>query len=384
MQTMVDDFEMPVSMKPTPSLRCGMVSVCFARVLRCVAFLTVAFASTTYAAHAADSQWVRPAKPGDALVWGRRDGVVFGLISPGGMRGPRGLIRIGIYAGGSKEPQLLNFVAVEPVVKGTGPRPDRMAFSELEQSALDPGERGKRMWVHQESGVPTPDVQGKLETVREGGELTERLSVRIDVERFTANGAHVYVIASIDSNRPAEVRLTPYAETDSKPLQELTLTATMGNFERLRLLWLKDRVVDSRQLFADYSGTDFVEKSDYSLQEMLRTKDGDAIVFCTPSESSPRDTPGSNTAHWVYPLPRFTQYWRVPSKDVQPDLRVRVNARRVYWQSKIPVFGGIAFENFEVRQRYVAGQSFYFGLTQLQPWQFYHGPTRLTAQPAEP
>lgn len=336
------------------------------------------------AAHAQESQWVRPTGPGDPLTWGRRDGVVFGLNSPGGMRGPRGLIRIGIYANGNTEPQLLNFVAVEPVTKGAGPRPDRMAFSELERSRLDPGQQGKRMWVHRDSGAPQPDIAGRLEKLQLGGEAIERLSVRIDVERFTANGAHVYVIASIDSNHPEEVRLTPYAESDSKPLQELTLTATMGNFERLRLLWLKGGVVDSRKLFAGYDGTDFVEKENYPLPEMLRNSDGDAIVFCTPSEASPRDTPGSETAHWVYPLPRYTQYWRVPAHDVQQDLRVRVNARRVYWQSKVPVFGGIAFENFEVRQRYVPGQDFIFGLTQLQPWQFYHGPVSLKAPPGAP
>ena len=335
-------------------------------------------------ARAGDSQWVRPMGPDEPLTWGRRDGLVFGLASPGGMRGPRGLIRIGIYANGVAEPQVLNFVAVEPVVSGAGPRGDRMAFSELEQSTLDPGQRGKRMWVHQESVVGRPDVAGKLETLHMGKETVERLSVRIDVERYTANGAHVYVVASIDSNHPYEVRLTPYAEPDSKPVEEATLTATMGNFERLRLLWLKSGVVDSRRLFAGYGGTDFVEKESYPLPDMLRTGVGDAIVFCTPSETSPRETPGSETAHWVYALPRFTQYWRVQGGDVQPDLRVRVNARRVYWQSTVPVFGGIAFENFEVRQRYEPGQSFIFGLTQLQPWEFYHGATALRAQSAEP
>ncbi len=333
---------------------------------------------------AEQSQWVRPSKPGDPLTWGRRDGLVFGLISTGGMRGPRGLIRIGVYADHDSQPQLLNFIAVEPVANGEGPRPDRMAFSEMEQSTLDPGQRGKRMWVDQDPAGTQPDLAGRLETLQQGTKTIERLSVRIDIERFSANGAHVYVIASIESDRPGEVRLTPYAETDSAALQELTVTATMGNFERLRLLWLKTGVIDSRKLFADYEGTDFVEKENYPLKDMLRNGAGDAIVFCTPSEASPRETPGNETAHWVYPLPLFTQYWRVPAVDVQPDLRVRVNARRVYWQSKTPVFGGIAFENFEVRQRYVPGQSFIFGVTQLQPWQFYRGPSKLQSPSAKP
>jgi hypothetical protein len=31
--------------------------------------------------------------------------------------------------------------------------------------------------------------------------------------------------------------------------------------------------------------------------------------------------------------------------------------------------GGIAFENFEVRERYVSGQTFVFGISRQQPWQ---------------
>jgi hypothetical protein len=57
----------------------------------------------------------------------------------------------------------------------------------------------------------------------------------------------------------------------------------------------------------------------------------------------------------------------VPARHIQPDLRVRVNARRVYWGSAIPIPGGPAFENFEVRQRYAPGQVFVFGLTPREP-----------------
>ena len=137
------------------------------------------------------------------------------------------------------------------------------------------------MTVHTGSGGDAWPVSGKLETVHAGNATVERLSVRIDVERFAANGAHVYVIASIDSDQPWELRLTPYAEADSAPLEENTVTATMGNYERLRLLWLKDRVIQSTVLFADYDGTAFTEKFSYALPEMLRTDDGGAIVFCS-------------------------------------------------------------------------------------------------------
>ncbi len=310
------------------------------------------------------------------MIWGRRDGIVFGLASSGGMRGPRGLIRVGVFKPGQAQPELLNFVAVEPVVSGPGDRFNRMAFSELEMSQLDPGQRGKRMSVAPPQDE-TASVAGLLETLQAGKSKVERLSVKIDIERFQANGAHVYVIASIDSDHPDELRLTPYAEADSAPLEENVVTATMGNFERLRLLWLNDQVIDSRSLFSDYTGTAFTEKSSYPLPRLLRTDDGGAIVFCTSNEPSPADSPGNTVAHWVYTLPRYTQYWRVRGSDVQPDLRARVNARRVYWSSTTPVPGGVAFENFEVRQRYVPGATFVFGITRMEPRDLYKGSSTL-------
>jgi hypothetical protein len=111
--------------------------------------------------------------------------------------------------------------------------------------------------------------------------------------------------------------------------------------------------------------------------------DGDAIVFCTSNELDPGKTPGNESAHWVYRLPKLTQYWRVPGYDVQPDLRVRVNARRVYWASQAPVLGGIAFENFEVRERYIPGQTFIYGISRQEPWELDHGSMHLTPYTAE-
>jgi hypothetical protein len=325
------------------------------------------------AACAQDSAWIRPLKSTDAPMWGRRDGVVFWLHA--GDTLPRGLIRVGIFKAGESEPRLLNFIAVEPIVAGPGKRFDRLAFSELEMSTLDPGQRGKRMWVDSAEGPEA--FRGKLETLHTGKATVERLSVRIDVERFTASGAHVFLLASVDSDHPDQLRLSVFAEKDSPPIEELTVTATMGNYERLRRLWLADGIIDSRQLFAGYTGDAFIEKASYPLGRMLRTDDGGAIVFCTPSESDPGSTPGNSTAHWPYLLPRYTQYWLVPGDDVQPDLRTRVNARRVYWKSQVPVLGGIAFENFEVRERYVAGQTFIFGVSRSAPAALYDGSSPL-------
>ncbi len=309
-----------------------------------------------------DTQWIRPAKA-EPLLWGRKDGLVFGLASDGGLSGPRGLIRVGMISARTGSPELLNYIAIEPVVKGRGERGDRMAFSELETSQTD-GQPGKQLSV--EGGLA-----GEISMRSAGTRSIETLTVRIEVERFQANGAHVYVIASMASDHPDELRLAVYRHDDSPEIEELTLTATMGNYERLRWLWLKNEMVDSRQIYRGYRGSDFAEKAPYPLKKMLRTSDGDAIVFCTSNEAHPEGNPNFVAKdHWRYRLTRLTQYWRVPAADIEPNLRVRVNGRRVYWNSHAPLGGGIAFENFEVRQEYKPGQTFIFGFSAKEPWEF--------------
>jgi hypothetical protein len=319
-----------------------------------------------------DSPWLRPQDPKGALVWGRRDGVIFGIPSVGGMRGPRGLIRVGI-PGPSGRPELINFIAIEPVTKGAGSRFSRLGFSELEMSELDTGKRGKRLWVSK--------TEGELTTLPARPKPIERLSVRIEVEPFTVNAARVYVVASIYGDRPRELELTVFHHEDSAPIEELTLTATMGNYERLRHLWLKDRVVDSRELYAGYSGDGFIDKENYPRDELLTYDDGDALVLATPNEENPSTVDVTARPSWTYRSIRLTQYWRVPARHIQPDLRVKVNGRRVYWSSTTPIPGGLSFENFETRQRYVPGQAFVFGLTPQHPWEFTPGIPRLATRP---
>ena len=302
------------------------------------------------------SPWIRPATADSPLIWGRRDGIIFGIPSHGGMGGPRGLIRVGIM-GKSGKPELINFIAIEPVIKGTSPRNQRIALSELEQSTMDRGMQGKRLW--------TTGSQGVLTSSSAATRAARRLTVRIEVEQFH-NRAHVYLIASISSDRPDELALEVHSHGDSALIDELTVTATMGNYERLRHLWLNDAVVDSRSLYKGYAGNDFVEKQTYPLSRMLRL-DGDAIAIATSNEPDPSAVRVAAKSHWTYRSKKLTQYWRVPEQDIQPNLRIRVNGRRVYWLSQRPVPGGIAFENFEVRQHYVPGQTFIYGLTPRAP-----------------
>ncbi len=302
-----------------------------------IAFLWLLLVSVA----AGDDQgpWIRPQNAGDPLIWGRRDGILFGLPSEGGLPGPRGLVRVGVLSRDTGRPQLLNF--------------------------MDGGIAGRRLWVD-----PATDFRGVLSTVAESPRRIERLSVRIDIEQFAANGARVYLIASIDSDRPSELDLAVFQVRDSPALEELTLTATMGNFERLRWLFLKNRVVDSRILFNGETGDAFFEHESYPLEEMLRSADGNAIALCATDEPTPSSEMNTPSPFWRYPLPRITQYWKVPTRFIEPDLRVRVNGRRSYWGSHKPVPNGVAFENFELRQRYRPGQVFVFGVTPTEPWAF--------------
>jgi hypothetical protein len=300
--------------------------------------------------------WVRPSGTTTApLVWGRRDGIVFGLPSEGGMGGPRGLIRVGAI-GNSGKPDLVNFIAIEPVAAGTAERFKRMAFSELEMSSLDAGRRGKRLWTENAAGTFTTQP-------------VECLTVRIEVETFTTNRTRVWILASVCADRPEELKLVVNHYQDSAPIEELTLSATMGNKERLRYLWLRNRIIDSRSLYAGFQGNDFIEKEEYGFKNML-TWNGDAVALASTNEHDPASVQIPERPSWRYKSKKLTQYWRVPGSEVQKGLRVRVNGRRVYWQSTIAIPGGISFENFEVRQPYKPGQSFIFGMTPREPSEF--------------
>ena len=268
----------------------------------------------------APARWGRPASDTAPMTWGRTDGLVFGLPSEGGMPGPRGLIRVGVWNAAAKTPDLVNFVAVEPVVAGDGSRGERMAYSELEYSALDEPHRGKRLWTR-------GPASGELTKLASGA---EQLSVTVQVERFTANDAHVWLTARMRSDRPDEVALAVHHHDDSASIAEHTLSATMGNYERLRLLWLRDRVVDSRDLYAGYEDVHFVERDAYALADLARLDDGSFLAACSTDEEDPSSV-RLESPWWSYDGGKLTQFWRVAEEHARPDLRVRVNGRRVYW-----------------------------------------------------
>lgn len=275
--------------------------------------------------------------------------------------GPRGLLRI--YTPYLRHPRerLVNFIAVEPVVTGGTAR----GLSELEPSTLDPGERGKRFWsadsldAARKPGDPLAPARGAIEHI----DGVEHLTVWIGVERFDS-GADVAVRVRFRADRPHEVEVAGFAHESSAPLDHLILTATMGNWARLRHLQLADRIVHPRDLWPGFERTDFTEHARFPLSELRR--DGDAaIVTAVGDEADPLAVTYSDDTvpHWHFEGGLAAQGWRVD--DPHPDLEVLVNGRWAYWASTSAIPGGVAYENFEVVEPFRQGAAFRFSVEPL-------------------
>jgi hypothetical protein len=330
------------------------------------------------AAARADVRWLRPMDGHSPCRWGIDGGVQFAVwpSAVGGdtsAGGPRGLIRVGYpVLPPDNAVSLINFIAVEPIVRGKG-----RGFSELEPSATD-NQPGRMIWPAApddavESGAPQP-YAGKVTHPDPGRPDVEQLTVRLNVERF-ANGAHVYLLASIRSDHPDLLELHAFAAPDSAPLSECILTATMGNFERLRLVQLRDRVVSARVLYSGYHGDGFAEGTEFQLADLARTPAGDVVVSATPDEADPAATvPDPNQpGYWHYAGRKVTQFWLKRAGSFDGALRVKVNARRVYWASHFPIPGGVAFENFELVEPFRPGERLWFGITPRTPEELLQG-----------
>lgn len=315
----------------------------------------------------AEPQWVRPGITTNSPVWGIEGGLKF-AIHPGGFTprsgGPRGLIRLGYPTLENGAYDLINFIAVEPIVNG------RKGFSELEKSSFD-SENGKLFWT---GAIDSPAVDaphldaGQLKTLSRG---VEELSVTVFVEKFN-NGAHVRLTLAQRNDRPDELRLTVESEPDSAEMDACILTATMGNKARTRLLFLKDGPVSSQQLYPDYKDSKFAPHRIFRVDQLPRAADGDVLVAFSNDEPEPWTVqPFGRPFFWDYKGKKVTQYWRKPAGEMTDELVCAVNARYTYWMSERPIPGGIAFENVELREPFKSGQSFIFGITHQSPLELH-------------
>ncbi|MCE0510807.1 hypothetical protein LVJ59_17300 [Microbacterium sp. KKR3/1] len=303
-------------------------------------------------------RWLRPfGDPVSEPRWGHVEGLQVG-IPP--LPGPRGLIRIFTPYLEHPRERLINFLAVEPIPLGAAER----GFSELEQSTLDTGERGKRFWSADDAAsakTPSsrPPARGRIATV----DGIETLTVWIGVERFD-NGADVSVRVRFFADRPHEVEVAGFANESSVALSHLILTATMGNWARLRRLQLAGRAVTPADLWPNFSGTGFTRHGRFPLAELTREGRA-AVVSATGDEEDPWsvDHSADTGEHWHFLGRRAVQTWRVD--DPHPELEAVVNARWSYWASASPIPGGPAYENFEIIEPFRQGAAFRFSVEPL-------------------
>lgn len=321
-----------------------------------VHFLLLLLAATSFAAR---GDWSRPGLNTNQPVWGVRGGLLW-AVAPGGFRSgePRGLIRLGYPVLPEEHYDLINFIAIEPIVAG------HRGFSELERSQVD-GKAGKRIWPEgPDSALTTNLVPGQIGELSNG---QQELRVALRVEKFE-NGAHVRVLICQRSDRPDEIELSVVREPDSASLEYCILTATMGNMARTRQLWLNHEMVSSLKIYPDYRGTAFAPHQEYPLSRLHRTAAGGVLVAVTNDEDDPASVyPFALSELWHYAGRKVTQYWAKEAGAFRNDLRAVVNARYTYWQSSRPIPGGVAFENFELRERFYDGQKFIFGITRQTP-----------------
>jgi hypothetical protein len=325
--------------------------------------------SRTPAKPVVKDRWIMPAQGTDAEpIWGIQDGIAVGLWPTDG---PRGLIRV--YSPYLGQPRLcvMNYIAVEPVVAGR-----KRGASELENSAQD-GVRGKAMWTSNEFDKdpeprrPWEPASGKIETI----DGVRTLSFFVNVERFD-NGARVAVQVLLREDRPYEIGLRPFELAGSSPIKACILPATMGCYARLRRLWLKDGVVDSKTAWTEVKTNEmgFLPHREWSASHLFK-KDADAIVAATTDETDPTSAAYDSGVkdHWKYQGKVATQYWRVPWTE---KLMTRVDGRPTYWNSQAKIPGGVCYETWEMEEPFVPGQEFRFGITPNPPEEFGFGKSK--------
>lgn len=315
---------------------------------------------------AEDGIWLRPAAgwPGEPII-GFKNGIRIGLWPA--PSGPRGIIRIYTpYVFPGKTRELINFIAIEPIVK------DWRSLSELEHSALD-DRRGKRLWFSNHFTLePKPELpwdctRGKTGVIRSGGKTIRTLTIVINVEKLD-NGAQPIVVASFREDRPHEVAFRCYSAKDGAPMVSCVLTATMGNASRARLLWLKDEVVDSLRLWPGHEGHDFFWTPEYPIARARTDQDGTITVAITPNEKDPASVK-VDPDWWGFPGVVATQYWRKYPGTLEPPAFIKVNGRAMYYGTGTKIPGGVAYENFELIEKYESGVESVFGVTLKTPAQ---------------
>jgi hypothetical protein len=137
---------------------------------------------------------------------------------------------------------------------------------------------------------------------------------------------------------------------------------------RLRDLYLADKTVKAGDLFQDQTAgkSCFYGYQQFGVNQLIKNSDGSVVVYAGNDETGDwAGDLGGNAPY--YGLPKFYQYWKKYAGSYQPDLVARVNGRDNYFGGFINgcsqrlVTGGVAYENFEMLEKFYPGQTFWFG-----------------------
>lgn len=295
------------------------------------------------------------------MVWGLQNGIRVGInLNPESRI--RGLLYIFTPYLEHPDYYVTNFIAMEPVPTGSG---NVRGFSEMEMSSID-GKQGKILWSSDDDVLTEEDKGGIARGVVAGRRGHRTLTVYVFCEPF-ASGPDVYVRLRFHEDRPYEFEISTFARESSVPLDYFIVTSTMGNKERLRNLYLRDSLVNSKELWPGFSSSDFASHKYFPAEGMLRTRDGkERWVIAAPDEEDPSSEPCEGFSGWAWKGMKASQYWRFSSSITGAECIV--NGRATYFLSKNPLpGGGIAYENFEIRAPFREGDSFFFGVTPLTP-----------------
>jgi hypothetical protein len=305
--------------------------------------------------------WVQPAQGVPAMpIWGHAKGMTVALAP---MPGPRGLIRIYTPYLGLETGDVMNFIALEPIPEGS----DHRGFSELEMSSLDEGRRGKRFWSSNDDRATSPlseefPARGIIEKINR----EETLTVYVFSEPFD-NGAKVYVRLRFFASRPYEFEITTHTFGNSVNLDYFITTATMGNKARLRTLYLQNGQKSSLDIWPDFKDIHFAPHEVIPVNDMIRDKKGRVFFVAAPNEKDYTGTvyAPETASNWRFQGTFATQYWIKERPATK--LQGLVNGRFVYWAGQAPIPGGIAYENFELKEPFTNGASFIFGISPEEP-----------------
>jgi hypothetical protein len=189
----------------------------------------------------------------------------------------------------------------------------------------------------------------------------ECLQLFILIEPFD-NRAHVYLRLTFRADLPHEVGIATFAQDDSRSLDYCIVTATMGNYARLRQLKLATHTVTAQELWPGYRGLEFAPRVRFELSQLTRLSNGSVLVTARSNESEPAraDYASGTRRNWRYVGDAAEQSWRVDAPDA--NLACQVNGRRVYWRSKSEIPGGVAFENLELVTPFHSGNEFWFSV----------------------